>query len=450
MLSLPSYFLVASVFMPFVWFAQQSAIVLGLAFLSSSGVLVEAGYVVPPPENRGSSTTTRNKVALSRTDTNISKEIDQNEQITQESSIKNTNIIGSSGIIARNKERLEQQMLMAQKKSPTITTSRRRLSFKVPSRELQPPFPDGLNGGRLVTLPADYYFSSSTTSTSNVFAPSIGSSFLLSPPRDIHVWLPPQYDEYPNQDIRFPVLYCHDGQNAIQDSSSWTGYSWRLAGALTRMSERKMLQTNHLHTPPIVVLLPCAQDRIAFVPRRHLEYGDISQTFAQSHADFVSFTLKPLIDSMFRTMPEKEHTAAVGSSLGGQASFHLLVRHPDIFGKAACMSPAFQPSILSAVATLPASILEDKIIYIDNGGDMDDVKVPFVDPFDHLSMNHWWNPGYWWLDSQLQPGIDAMRLALDLKGIKYDYQKFAGGRHNERAWSCRIDKPLFSLYGIKA
>lgn len=330
-------------------------------------------------------------------------------------------------------------------------------AFKVPSRELQPPFPDGLNGGRLVTLPADYYFpstppttsastSSTSTSSTNV-ASSIGSSFLL-PPREISVWLPPQYDMCPN-DVRFPVLYCHDGQNAIHDSSSWTGYSWRLAGALTRMSERKMLQTNHLHTPPIVVLLPCAEDRIAFLPRRHLEYGDISQTFAQSHADFVGFTLKPLIDSMFRTMPEKEHTAAMGTSLGGQASFHLLIRHSDIFGKAACMSPAFQPSILSAVATLPSSTLKDKTIYIDNGGDVDDVKVPLLDPFDHFSVNHWWNPGYWWLDSQLQPGIDAMRLALDLKGIKYDYQRFAGGRHNERAWSWRIDKPLFSLYGVK-
>lgn len=318
-----------------------------------------------------------------------------------------------------------------------------RPRLEIPTRELRPPFPDGLNGGRLVTLPAKDYFSSNNWNIGTLLTSD--TSFLL-PPRDITVWLPPQYDNSPNH-VRFPVLYCHDGQNAIQDSSSWTGYSWRLAGALTRMSERKMLQTNDIHAPPIVVLLPCAEDRLAFVPRRHLEYGDISQTFAQAHADFVGITLKPLIDSMFRTMPEKEHTAAIGSSLGGQASFHLLVRHSDVFGKAACMSPAFQPSILTAVATMPASTLQDKVIYMDNGGDLNDVKVPFLDPLDHLSLNHWWNPGYWWLDSQLQPGIDAMKLALDLKGIKYEYQKFAGGRHNERAWACRIDKPLLSLYG---
>eukprot|EP00961_Rhodomonas_salina_P265906 3594454-Rhodomonas_salina.4 len=28
---------------------------------------------------------------------------------------------------------------------------------------------------------------------------------------DIHVWLPPSYDKVPEK--RYPVLYCHDGQN---------------------------------------------------------------------------------------------------------------------------------------------------------------------------------------------------------------------------------------------
>ena len=41
------------------------------------------------------------------------------------------------------------------------------------------------------------------------------------------------------------------------------------------------------------------------------------------------------------------------------------------YSTAACMSPAFQPSMLTSVATLPsASTLQDKRIYIDNGGDV--------------------------------------------------------------------------------
>lgn len=54
---------------------------------------------------------------------------------------------------------------------------------------------------------------------------------------------------------------------------------------------------------------------------------------------------------------------------------------------------------------------------------------------------------YWWLDTSLQPMIDAVRFALDQAGVKYRYEKFPGGRHNERAWAQRIHRPLLHLYG---
>lgn len=306
-----------------------------------------------------------------------------------------------------------------------------------PTRPLEPPFPDGLNKGRIVTLPPSDHF---------LLDRKLSGNSLLLPPRDILVWLPPDYDLHP--DMSFPVLYCHDGQNAIQDSSSWTGSSWRLAGALTRLSERRLLtRTTETNSPPILVLIPSASDRVLFVPRRHLEYGDSSQTFAQAHADFVALTLKPLIDETFRTVREKEGTAVMGTSLGGQASLHLCLRHPDLFGAAVCMSPCFQAGVLASVATLAESVFDDKMIYMDNGGDDHEVKVPLVDVWDHLTTVHQWNPGYWWLDSQLQPTIDAMKFALDARRVKYEYKKIAGGRHNERAWACRIHLPLLFLYG---
>ena len=307
-----------------------------------------------------------------------------------------------------------------------------------PQRPLTPPFPDGLCNGRLVTLPpSDHYQLDANLS---------GNTILL-PPRDITVWLPPHYDQYPT--MKFPVLYCHDGQNAMQDSTSWTGYSWRMAGALTRLSERQLLtQTTNVYSPPILVLIPNNEGRIGgVIPRRHLEYGDLSQAIAQAHVDFVAKTLKPCIDGKFRTLKDAEHTAVIGSSLGGQASLSLMIKYPHVFGKVACLSPAFQPYLLSSVITQPSELLQGKTIYIDNGGDEDDVKVPLVDVIDFMSKDHWWNPGYWWLDSQLQPSIDAMKLALDTKGVSYMYKKFAGGRHNERAWALRIHEPLLALYG---
>lgn len=308
---------------------------------------------------------------------------------------------------------------------------------KIPQRPLTAPFPNGLNKGRLVTLPPSLHFASSDQD--------------LLPPRDVYVWLPSHYDDPVHATTKFPVLYCHDGQNAIEDSSSWTGSSWRLAGALTRLAERNLLDTPK-GVPPIVVMIPCCEGRMGMViPRRHLEYGDVVSPFAQAHADLVGTVIQPLIDEKFRTLGTKAGNSVIGSSLGGQASLHLALRHSDQFGNCACLSPAFQPGILSMVATVPEATLQKLSLYLDNGGDDEEqnIKVPFLDVQDHMTMQHWWNPGYWFLDSSLQMGLDAMRLALDMRGAKYVYNKIAGGRHNERAWANRIDKPLLALYGKK-
>ena len=99
-----------------------------------------------------------------------------------------------------------------------------------------------------------------------------------------------------------------------------------------------------------------------------------------------------------------------------------------------------------------SSTLTGKRVYVDIGGDFGDVRVPAFDPLDHATSVHWWNPGYFWLDTQLQPGVDAMHRALldatatsDDMVSAYCLQKFPGGRHNERAWAQRIDKPLMHL-----
>lgn len=49
--------------------------------------------------------------------------------------------------------------------------------------------------------------------------------------------------------------------------------------------------------------------------------------------------------------------------------------------------------------------------------------------------------------TQLRPSLDAMRRVLESNDIPHIYEDIPGGRHNERAWSQRIDKPLLHLYG---
>ena len=140
-------------------------------------------------------------------------------------------------------------------------------------------------------------------------------------------------------------------------------------------------------------------------------------------------------------------------NLKGQASLQLLLRYPDLFGSVACISPAFQPATIAAV-TANLDSLRNKRLYVDNGGDVlgtedeSATRVQLFDPHDHFTLNdNWWNPGYWWLDTQLQPMIDATLFILDQGKVSYAYWKEPGGRHNERGWAQRIHRPLKALFG---
>lgn len=254
---------------------------------------------------------------------------------------------------------------------------------------------------------------------------------LAIPTRNVRLWLPPAYDR--SRTARFPTLYVHDGQNVLDDHESWTGHSWRLASTLSR------LITAGAAAQVILVVIDNVSER------RALEYSD--SPVGDAYLDFVFGELKPRIDCEFRTLAAADQTAVMGSSLGGLAAFRALWKRPEDVGHCACLSPVFQLPLLLDVAlnggrlgATPARHAPRKI-YIDNGGDTAEQSVSLIDLADGL------NPGYWFLDSQLQPGVDAMRQALDLHRLPYQYHREPGGRHNERGWSLRLERPLLHLFG---
>ena len=87
------------------------------------------------------------------------------------------------------------------------------------------------------------------------------------------------------------------------------------------------------------------------LPRPH---GDLRVAEGDAYIDFVARVVKPWIDARYRTQPAGEHSAIVGSSLGGLMAHHALVRHPDAFGRAAIFSPAYwaAPSMFEAPVPL--------------------------------------------------------------------------------------------------
>lgn len=284
-----------------------------------------------------------------------------------------------------------------------------------------------------------------------------GIETLLIPKRGVRVWLPPDYVAGETQ--AHPVLYCHDGQNVVANDEEVfpPPRSWRLGVTLSKLIDEGLI----VGPSPIVVLInnccgdgPGGENRLGdidilgqpFFRRRWLEYGD--GYLGETYIDWVCDHLKPAIDAEFRTKSEPQFTYAMGSSMGGRCAFHSVWRRSDVFGHAACLSPCFQPPLLAQVLLqgsdrLSSSNPNSRRIYIDNGGDTDDIKVSAMP----ISVADGLHSGWWWLDTSLQPGVEAMCAALRIHNFPFSYYREPGGRHNEAAWAGRLERPLQYLFG---
>ena len=232
----------------------------------------------------------------------------------------------------------------------------------------------------------------------------------LNYPRDLIVWLPPSYDKQPER--RYPVLYMHDGQNIIDPATSFIGYDWKVDEVTDSLIRDGTMQEI------IVVGIYNTPDRMA-------EYADTK--LGHDYANFVVQSVKPFIDSTYRTKPDRSNTAVMGSSMGGLMSFLFVWWHPDTFSKAGCLSSVFSfdhDKLLKQVQEEKGRTREVKI-YMDCGGYAG--------------------------EATLKPGMDKMIVLLRAKGYveNKDFESFFDplAEHNEKAWAARIWRPLLFFFG---
>jgi predicted alpha/beta superfamily hydrolase len=146
--------------------------------------------------------------------------------------------------------------------------------------------------------------------------------------RHILVYLPPSYKQ---SSKHYPVLYMQDGQNLFDAATSFAG-EWQVDETMEALSQEGL--------EAIVVGIPnMGEKRLdEYSPFHQLKLGGGS---GDQYLAFLMETVKPLIDKEFRTCPDREHTAIMGSSLGGFISLYGFFRYPQVFGLVSIMSPAF-------------------------------------------------------------------------------------------------------------
>ena len=156
-------------------------------------------------------------------------------------------------------------------------------------------------------------------------------SKILGNERSILVWLPPQYQT--DSAARYPVLYLHDGQNCFDAATSFAG-EWRAdetAGELIAAGKI---------APIIMVAVANAGSAESMNTRRTRDASQDHGGKGELYAKFLIEELKPFIDSNYRTLSDRAHTAVAGSSLGGLISLYMGYKHGDVFSMCGVISPS--------------------------------------------------------------------------------------------------------------
>ena len=151
----------------------------------------------------------------------------------------------------------------------------------------------------------------------------------LNRSRQVRLYLPPGYS---SSDKRYPVLYMHDGQNLFDDATAYAG-EWGVDETLNELAASGQLEL-------IVVAIDNGGEKrmTELNPVDHAKFG---QAEGKAYIEFIATAVKPYIDQHYRTLADVEHTAIMGSSLGGLISHYAILQFPQVFGKAGIFSPSY-------------------------------------------------------------------------------------------------------------
>ncbi|MFZ6023805.1 MAG: alpha/beta hydrolase [Bacteroidota bacterium] len=154
----------------------------------------------------------------------------------------------------------------------------------------------------------------------------------LNRKRKLWIYLPKGYTTSAK---KYPVLYMQDAQNLFNDQTAFAG-EWGVDECLDTLQQQ-------LKKECIVVAIDHAGEKRIneYNPWDHPQYGEGE---GKAYAEFLAKTLKPYIDSKYRTYKSAENNYVLGSSMGGLISLYTVLQYPDVFGGAGVLSPSLQLS----------------------------------------------------------------------------------------------------------
>jgi predicted alpha/beta superfamily hydrolase len=223
----------------------------------------------------------------------------------------------------------------------------------------------------------------------------------LSRHRRIWIYKPKNYD---HSDERYPVIYMHDGQNLFDELNAF-GSEWGVDEILDA-EEGKVI---------VIGIDNGAEHRMSeYMVHDHPEHGIAEGV---KYLKDVTEILKPYVDGILRTLPQREATCIAGSSMGGLISLYAGLYYPQIFGAVGVFSPALwidAPQVFEEAKTL-LTVTQDT-----------NHNIPLQRWFFYAGA----------LESETMVAEVASMVAImgQSKRADVSYQLDAGGVHDEAVW----------------
>ncbi len=252
----------------------------------------------------------------------------------------------------------------------------------------------------------------STASKSVFFTPTSIEIPQLNRRRTVRVYFPPNYSSSQG----FPVIYMFDGQNLFDASTAFAG-EWRVDEVMDSLFERRGLGC-------IVVAIYHGEDERLneYTPwPNNDKLGGDGAKFAQ----FIVRDLKPYIDKYYRTLPDRNNTIIMGSSLGGLMALYTALEYPKVFGKAGVFSPSLWWSEEAFTQIKKFRKRQFQKIYLYGGEKESESLIPNIERAEKLLQ---------------EVGFSENEI---FKSIAPD------GRHNEYYWGREFPEALKWMFGIQ-
>jgi len=145
----------------------------------------------------------------------------------------------------------------------------------------------------------------------NIYFSKVTNSF-----RCCFIYTPPGY--YENTKVRYPVLYLQHG--SFEDETGWSA-----------QGKANLILDNLIASKQAVPMIIVMDNGYAYASNSNIDTRSTKEQPKSVFEELLITEVIPMIDTKFRTVPNRDHRAIAGLSMGANQTMRIMMNHLDTF-----------------------------------------------------------------------------------------------------------------------